>query len=197
MLRDEYAKNFLVSDITGSFSFYTLITYRMQIRGHSLFIFCPLFYFVLCPLFLFVWTFFITFHCLVRRYQSRLLRALHSVRASPRYYFWQDVYFFSPLSSFSIPMQYVFTILLTLCSESFIFLFPLPVFSYPFHYSPLVSLLSCVSCIVMASDSLPWKVTSLIYFLFLLFGEGLEAGKLISGSLYSVHVLDLFFIQCS
>lgn len=123
MPRVEYAKNFLMSNISGSFSFYTLITYRTQIRGHSLFISS------LCPLFLFVGTFFITFHYLVRRYQCRLFRALHSVCALPSYYFWQDVNIFSLLSLFSIPMQYVFTILLTPYSELFIFFFPPPVFS--------------------------------------------------------------------
>lgn len=112
--RDEYAKNFLMSDKTRSFSFCILITYGIQIRGHSVCISS------LCLLFWIVKTFFVTFHCLDRGYQSRLLRAFCSLCASPRYYSWQDVYFFSPLSLFSIPMQYLLTILLTLCSEPFI-----------------------------------------------------------------------------
>lgn len=114
MPRDAYAKKFLMSDITRSFSFCILITYGMQIRGHSVCISS------LCPLFWFVRTFFVTFHSLDRGYQSKLLRAFWFVCSSPRYYFWQDVYFFSPLSLFSIPVQYLLTILLTLCSEPFI-----------------------------------------------------------------------------
>lgn len=108
----------------------------------------------------------------------------------------QDITFGRMLISFLL-----FLCFLCLCSMSLqfswfdilshFFLFPPPVFSYPLLYSPSVSLLSCVSSVILTSGSLPWKVTSLIYFLFLLFGESLEAVELLSGSFYSVRVLDL------
>lgn len=46
MPRDEYAKN-LMSGVTGSFSSYTLITYRMHIRGQSFYFFSFVFHFYL------------------------------------------------------------------------------------------------------------------------------------------------------
>lgn len=148
---DEYAKNFLMSDITRSFSFCILITYGIQNREHSVCISS------LCPLFWFVRTFFIAFHSLARECQRKLLRAFCSVCASPRCYFWQDVYFFSLLSLFlcSVSLQFSW-----LMFQAIYFLFPLTVFSYPFLYSSLVPLLFCISSVVLNSDSLPWNVTS-------------------------------------
>jgi len=47
MPRDEYAKNFLITDITGSFSFYTLIPIECKSEA-TVFSFLPFFSIFIC-----------------------------------------------------------------------------------------------------------------------------------------------------
>lgn len=150
MPRDEYAKNFLMSGVTGSFSFYTLITYRMHINGHSLFIFFPLFSIFICGNIL---------HYISLSGQEISEYALEGTAFcfcfAKILLLAGCLFLFSSFFVFCVCAVCLYNSLDTLFPA---ISFPLPslcVFSYPFLSSPSICPLSCVSSVVLISDSLP------------------------------------------